>query len=139
MQVMGFIELSGIQRVVLDREEVWNRRTARRGKIYWACERTVTPRDGNTMGVPAQVITGYRGHAEQIRWIQRYIQDPGKRVWVHGDTVNVQTLEKPRRGTRGMLCLAVNLDIAYTRESGLITDDAKAKLIIHPPGAGEPR
>jgi hypothetical protein len=84
MEVTGTIELSGIERLVIDQKDVWLREVTRTNQIVWRKEHTEKRRP----------------HERMIQSIRGYISSGKHRVWVHLNTVNVEHLPKSQIGKK---------------------------------------
>jgi hypothetical protein len=78
MEITGTLELSGIERLIIDKKEIWIRQTTKSGQFVW-----------QKMGDGTHKMK-YRPHEKILRAIRGYVVGPRHRVWVHGDTVNVE-------------------------------------------------
>lgn len=78
MEVTGTIELSGIERLVIDQKDVWLREITRTNQIVWRKEHTEKRKP----------------HDKIIESIKGYVKSGRHHVWVHLNTVNVEHLPK---------------------------------------------
>jgi hypothetical protein len=79
MEVTGTLELSGIERLVIDQKDVWLREITRTNQIVWRKEHTEKRKP----------------HAKIVESIKGYVKSGRHHVWVHLNTVNVEHLPTP--------------------------------------------
>lgn len=78
---LGLIEVSGIKNVVFYKNTHWLRVLSNNGTVYW-----VEASSGRTMSNDAMMYN-----------VKVAVYNAKKRVWVEGDTVNVDRLKMPKR------------------------------------------
>jgi hypothetical protein len=80
MEVTGTLELSGIERLVIDQKDVWLREITRTNQIVWKKEHTEKRKP----------------HAKIVESIKGYVKSGRHHVWVHLNTVNVEHIPTDR-------------------------------------------
>ena len=103
---LGLIEVSGIKNVVFYKNTHWLRVLSNNGTVYW-----VEASSGRTMSNDALMYN-----------VKTAVYNAKKRVWVEGDTVNIDRLKM----SKGKV---IEVDIPYLNDDGSVE---KRKITIVP-------